>query len=107
MLPLIMAMILVLVQVGLLVRDHILVVHVTREAARAAAITPTTEAATAAAINATDLDANRLTVTTSGGQFTGQHLKVLVSYKTKPTMPIVGHLFPDITITEALTVRVE
>ncbi|MCY3967368.1 MAG: pilus assembly protein [bacterium] len=106
-LPLLAAVILMLVQVGLLVRDHILVVHAAREAGRAAAITPSTKAATTAAATASALDANRLTVTTSGGRATGQHLRVEVSYKPKTTVPVVGRFFPNITITEALTVRVE
>ncbi len=99
-----MAVILVLVQVGLLVRDHILVAHATREAARAAAITPSTEAARTAAHKAVGLD---LAVQTSGGRVTGQQLQVQVSYKTHATVPLIKHLFPDITITETLTVRVE
>lgn len=106
-LPLIMAVILALVQVGLLARDHILVVHATREAARAAAVDPTTDTAVAAAIAATALDPARLRVDTDGSRTTGGLLKVTVRYRPEPAVPIVGRLFPAMTIREALTVRVE
>lgn len=106
-LPLIMAVALALVQVGLLVRDHVLVVHAAREAARAAAVDPTTEAATAAAFAATDLDTERLVVKTQGSRTTGGLLQVTVRFQTEPSVPLVGRLFPAVTIQEALTVRVE
>ncbi|WP_419849445.1 TadE family type IV pilus minor pilin [Candidatus Poriferisocius sp.] len=105
-LPLIMVVMLVLVQVGLLVRDHILVVHAAREAARAAAVDPTTEAATAAAI-ATGLDPEKLSVDTAGNRTTGGLLQVRVRYRPEPSVPFVGRLFPAMTIQETLTVRVE
>ena len=102
-----MAVVLALVQVGLLARDHILVVHATREAVRAAAVDPTTEAATAAAIAATGLNPTRLEVNTEGSRTTGGHLRVTVRYRPIASVPIVGRLFPAVTIQEALTVRVE
>lgn len=106
-LPLIMAVALVLVQVGLLVRDHVLVVHAAREAARAAAVDPTTEAARAGAVAATGLDASRLQVETAGSRTTGGLLRVTVRYRPEPAVPIVGRLFPSVAIQEALAVRVE
>ena len=106
-LPLIMAVVLVLVQIGLLVRDQILVVHATREAARAAAVDPTTETATAAATAATGLDPVRMQVATDGSRTTGGLLRVTVRYRPKTAVPLVGRLFPAVTIQEALTVRVE
>lgn len=102
-----MAMVLVLVQVGLLVRDHILVVHATREAARAAAVEPTTEAAASAARAATGLDPGRLQVETSGGRTTGGLLRVTVRYRPAPAVPIVGRFFSSMALEEALTIRVE
>lgn len=106
-LPLIMVVMLVLVQVGLLVRDHILVVHAAREAARAAAVDPTTEAATAAAVAAAGLDPEKLLVDTAGNRMTGGLLQVRVRYRPEPAVPFVGRLFPAMTIQETLTVRVE
>lgn len=106
-LPLILAVALVLVQVGLLVRDHVLVVHAAREAARAAAVDPTTEVARAAAVSATGLDASRLQVETAGSRTTGGLIRVTVAYRPEPAVPIVGRLFPSVTIQETLTVRVE
>jgi len=106
-LPLIVAVMLALVQVGLLVRDRILVVHSAREAARAAAVDPTTEAASAAAFAATGLDQDKLQVDTAGPRTTGGLLKVTVRYRPELAVPLVGRLFPAVTITETLTVRVE
>lgn len=102
-----MVVMLVLVQVGLLVRDHILVVHSAREAARVAAVDPTTEAASAAAIAATGLDPDKLRVDTAGSRTTGGLLKVTVRYRPELAVPIVNRLFPTVTIQETLTVRVE
>lgn len=106
-LPLIVAVVLVLVQVGLLVRYQILVVHATREAARAAAVDPTTEAATAAAAAATGLDPARMQVETFGSRTTGGLLEVTVRFHPNTEVPLVGRLFPAMAIQEALTVRVE
>ena len=106
-LPLLMAVVLVLVQVGLVVRDHILVVHAAREAARAAAVAPTDEAALAAAVAATGLDPARLHVVTEGSRGPGSRLRVTVRYHPEPAVPIVGRLFPALSIEERLTVRVE
>ena len=102
-----MAVALALVQVGLLVRDHVLVVHAAREAARAAAVDPTTEAAISAALAATSLDPDRLLVETEGSRTTGGLLRVTVRFRPEPSVPVVGRLFPAVTIQEALTVRVE
>ena len=102
-LPLLLAVVLALVQVGLLVRDHVLVVHATREAARAAAVDPTVETATAAA----ELDPARLHVDIGGSRSAGGRLRIAVSYRPKLEVPIVGRLFPAVSIREELTVRVE
>jgi Flp pilus assembly protein TadG len=102
-----LAVVLVLVQVGLLVRDHILVVHAVREAARAAAVDPTIEAAAAAAMAATELDPARLHVDIAGSRSAGSRLWIAVSYRPRLEVPIVGRLFPAVSIQEELTVRVE
>ena len=106
-LPLLLAAVLALVQVGLLVRDHVLLVHATREAARAAAVDPTAETATAAAMAATELDPARLHVDIAGSRSAGSRLRIAVSYRPKLEVPIVGRLFPAVTIREELTIRVE
>lgn len=106
-LPLLLAVVLAMVQVGLLVRDHVLVVHATREAARAAAVDPTVETATSAATAATELDPARLHVDIAGSRSAGSRLRIAVSYRPKLEVPIVGRLFPAVSIREELTVRVE
>ncbi len=106
-LPLLLAAMLALVQVGLLVRDHVLVVHAAREAARAAAVDPTAETATAAAMAATGLDPARLRVDIAGSRGAGSRLRITVRYYPKLEVPLVGRLFPSIALEEALTIRVE
>ncbi|MCY4036197.1 MAG: pilus assembly protein [bacterium] len=106
-LPLIVAVVLALVQIGLLARDRILVVHSVREAARAAAVEPSTQAASASAWAATGLDRDKLQVEIAGSRTTGGLLKVTVRYRPDPAVPLVGRLFPAVTIEETLTVRVE
>ncbi len=65
-LPLVAILLLALVQVGLIVRDQILVLHAAREAAREAAVDPGPDVPARAAAASSTLDASRLTVESSG-----------------------------------------
>ena len=60
------ALLLAAVQVGLIVRDQVLVVHAAREAAREAAVDPDPAAAKRAAVEGSGLRASRLRVTLTG-----------------------------------------
>ncbi|MCP4222679.1 MAG: hypothetical protein GY773_04985 [Actinomycetia bacterium] len=110
--PVLVALALSVVQVGVVVRDRVLLAHVGREAARAAAVEPTLEAATTAARGATGLSDERLSVTfasPSGSPLgtSGDRLTVIVRYRAPTTVPIVGILIPDIDLETLTTTRIE
>jgi Flp pilus assembly protein TadG len=107
-LPLVVALLLVILQVGLIVRDQVLVVHAAREAARAAAVEPDpVGAATRAAAEAAGLRSSRLRVTVSGGHAPGSHVRVEVRYRAPTDVPLVGGALRDVTLVGRATMRVE
>jgi Flp pilus assembly protein TadG len=109
-LSVLVALALVVVQVGVVVRDRVLLAHAGREAARAAAVDPTLATATASARAATGLDDGRLTVALSGSGASpapGDRLTVVVGYRAPTTVPLVGALIPDIDLETSATTRVE
>lgn len=99
-LPLLLALTVVVVHVGLLVRAQVLVVHAAREAARAAAVDPRPETARAAAAAVPGLDPNRLVVTTRRD---GRHVTVLVSYQAVSNVRFLGRKLPEIALKEQVT----
>jgi Flp pilus assembly protein TadG len=106
-LPLVFILLLGIVQLGLLVRDQILVVHAAREAAREAAVDPAADAAAGAAAASSTLDGARLTVTTSGRGATGSRVRVEVAYRAPTGVPIIGAALGDLTLRASATMRVE
>jgi Flp pilus assembly protein TadG len=106
-LPVIALLLLAVVQVGLVVRDQVLVTHAAREAARAAAVDPDPEAPARAAEAAADLEPARLSVTTGDRGEAGTRVRVEVRYASPTTLPLVGRLVPDVSLTAAATMRVE
>jgi Flp pilus assembly protein TadG len=106
-LPLVVLLLLGLVQLGLLVRDQILVVHAAREAAREAAVDPSAEAPRKAAAASSTLAAGRLTVTASGRGAAGSRVTVEVAYRAPTAVPLVGAALGDLTLRASATMRVE
>jgi Flp pilus assembly protein TadG len=106
-LPLVVVLLLAAVQVGLLVRDQVLVVHAAREAAREAAVDPSPDAARRAALASSGLDGSRLDVTVSGRGGPGSRVRVEVRYRPPGRVPIVGAALDEITLEGAATMRVE
>lgn len=106
-LPLVLLLLLGVVQVGLVVRDQILVVHAAREAAREAAVDPAPGAARRAALAGSTLVASRLTVTTEGRAAVGSRVRAVVSYRTPTQVPLVGAAVGDLTLRAATSMRVE
>ena len=93
-LPLVLVMALALVQVGLLVRDRLLVESAARAGARAAAVEADTGAIRAAALAAAPgLDSSLTTVqiTRDGGQ--GDPVSVSIGYDEQIRVPLIGWLF--------------
>lgn len=106
-LPVVAAVLLAVVQVGLVVRDQVLVVHAAREAARAASVDPSPATARDAAAAATGLDPGRLRVTVGPQRASGERVTVTVAYAAPTRVPIVGLLVGDLRLRAEVTARVE
>ncbi len=106
-LPLVMVLLLAVVQLGLLVRDQILVVHAAREAARQAAVDPAADAPRRAAVASSTLGDSRLTVTSTGRGAPGSRVRVEVAYRSPSTVPLVGAAVGNLTLRASATMRVE
>lgn len=106
-LPLVIVVLLAVVQVALIVRDQILVVHAAREAAREAAVDPAADAPARAARDSSTLAGSRLTVTSSGRGAAGSRVRVDVAYRAPTEVPVVGAALGDVTLRASATMRVE
>ena len=106
-LPLLVALLLGVIQVGLVARNSVAVSHATRAAARTALVDPSAGAVRAAARQATGLDPSRLRVEVLGSPVPGAVVRVRVSYADPTDVPIIGRLVPSLTLTDELVVRVE
>ncbi len=106
-LPLLALLLLAVIQVGLVVRDQVLVTHAAREAARAAAVDPQVAVARAGAVAAARLDPDRLSVELSGSTEPGGALTVTVRYRAPTAVAFVGPLVGDWTLVAEATMRVE
>lgn len=106
-LPLVVLVLLAVVQVGLVVRDQVLVVHAAREAARQAAVDPSADGPKNAAVTGSGLDSQRLDVSMSGRGGAGTRVRVEVKYRAPTEVPLVGPMLDDITLQAQATMRVE
>jgi hypothetical protein len=106
-LPLLALLALFVAQAGLIVRDQVLVTHVAREAARAAAVDPDPAAARTAAEGSARIDPDRLTVEVGPRGAAGEDVTVEVSYRSPTDLPLIGPLVGDVTVTAEATMRVE
>jgi Flp pilus assembly protein TadG len=104
-LPLVFVVLLAVVQVVLVARDQLAVVHAAREGARAAAVAadPVGEG-TASARTSAGLDGDRLSITVAPS---GTTVVVTVRYRAPTDVPLVGALVGDVTVTGTATMRVE
>lgn len=102
-LPLVVMAMLALIQVGLLVRDHLAVIHAAREAAREASVEPDPERAIAAA-HRTLPDAE---VDVGDRPEVGGSIAIEVRYRAVTDVPVVGALFPDPELRARAVMRVE
>lgn len=103
-LPVVVLLLLAVLQVGLLARDAVLVTHAAREAARAAAVDPTSAAARRAAAEAGGLDPDRLHVELAVHD---RQVTVAVTYRAPTEVPLVGRLLADRTIEVSASMRNE
>jgi Flp pilus assembly protein TadG len=102
--PIVMVLLLALVQVTLVVRDQVAVIHAAREGARAAAATGATAGdGAAAAREATALGSARLSVDV----VTGAEVRATVRYQSPTDVPLVGRLLGDVTVQATAVMRAE
>ena len=106
-LPFVVMLLLAVVQVGLVARDTVLVVHAPREAVREAAVTAAPGAARRAAEAGSGLTGARLTVQVTRREAPGGRVDVLVKYRSPTDVPLVGHLVADVGLSSRATMRVE
>jgi Flp pilus assembly protein TadG len=108
-LPLLLVVTLALVQVGLLVRDRLLVEAAARAGARTAAVDSDPAAIEAAvARSAPDLDAGALTVSVARAGTQGDPVAVTVGYTSAIQVPFVGWLITHgVAMTSTATDRQE
>ena len=107
-LPLLTTLLLAIVQVTLVARDQILVVHAARAAAREAAVDPRPAAIRDAAEDAaSSLKSARLGVERDPNE--GEHplVTVVVRYRAPTEVPLVGALLPDLDLRAKAAMRSE
>ena len=105
--PLLALLLLGLVQLGLLIRDQVLVVHAAREAARQAAVDDAPDAARRAAIASSGLPSGRIAVDVTGRGAPGSRVRVDVRYRAATDVPLVGAALGDVQMHAEATMRVE
>ncbi len=106
-LPIVILLMLAVVQVGLVVRDQVLVTHAAREAAREAAVDPNPQAARRAALAGAPLEGDRFDVQLNGRPSPGERVEVTVSFRAPTSTPLVGPLIPELTLRARASMRVE
>jgi hypothetical protein len=94
---------LAVIQVGLVVRDQLGVVHAAREAARAASV----DRDPAAAVRAARRTMPGAAVEVGDRPEVGGEITVTVRYHDATDVPLVGALFPDPDLHASATMRVE
>jgi Flp pilus assembly protein TadG len=101
-LPLLAMWLLATVQVVLIARDQLAVVHAAREGARAAAVSTSPSGAAASAATSA-ITQSPLSVSTAAGS----KVTVTVTYRTRTDVPLVGALIPDYELHSTATMQWE
>ncbi|MGE0877145.1 MAG: TadE/TadG family type IV pilus assembly protein [Acidimicrobiia bacterium] len=104
--PFFVLLLLLVVQIGLVVRDQVMVVHAAREGARAAAVADAQriERARVSALAAAGLDRERLDVAVEVG---GGRVSVTVTYRSPTDVPVVGRLVGEVSVKATATMALE
>lgn len=106
-LPLVVAFMLMVVQVGIIVRDQVAVVHANREAVRAASLSPDEGAPRRAALKSGVLIEERLVVERGARGAPGSFVTVTIRYSAPTAVPIIGLFLGDVVLESSATMRVE
>lgn len=106
-LPLVAILLAVVVQVGVIARDHVRVWHAAREGARVAAVDPDSDAIAAAA-ESSGLEPIKVTVEPDViERRQGEPVTVRVAYSPSLRVPVIGRWFEDLTLDADATMRIE
>lgn len=101
-LPLVCLVLLGVVQVAVVVRDQLLVDHLAREAARAAAVSAEPAGAARAAIAASGVPGPEATIDVDG-----RVVRVQVRLTNRTDVALIGLLLPDVTLRGTATMQRE
>ena len=99
-LPVLVLAAVAILQVGLVVRDYVSVVHAAREAARAASVDGDVAGAAHRVLPGAD-------VHVGPRPEVGEPIEVEVEYRSVTDLPLVGVLFPDPLLRQSAVMRVE
>ncbi|MEL7209867.1 MAG: TadE/TadG family type IV pilus assembly protein [Actinomycetota bacterium] len=102
--PLLVLLLLTIVQVGVVTRDQVLVVHAARAGARAAAVEPESRVAVEAAHGAGQLDPARMSVDLVA---TAGEVRVTVRYRAPTNVPLVGSMVGEVELQASAVFRRE
>jgi hypothetical protein len=105
-LPVVALLGLTLLQVAVVGRDQVVVLHAAREAARSVALTADDAGALEAAAGS-GLDPDRLAIEVDGELEPGRRCTVRLRYRSPTAVPVVGALVADVRFVANVTVRVE
>ena len=103
-LPLLLVVALAALQVVLVARDQVLVVHAAREGARQAAVSADDASVTRRAAGATALEPERLA---TGITRRGEDVTVSATYRSPTRVPLVGVMIGDVRLAASVTMRDE
>ena len=102
-LPFLVVLLLAIVQVAVIARDYVVVVHSARSAVREASVDAGSARIRAAATHA--LPGAKVEVGTHGA--VGDPISVTVRYTVHTDVPLVGALFPDRSLSATAVMRLE
>jgi len=103
----IFAVLLGLVQAGVVVRDQVLLTHAAREAVREAAVQDGGDAPRKAALARSGLDHRRLQLEVTGQRKGSRRVAVALRYRVPTEVPLVGLMVPDVTLRATAAMRRE
>lgn len=106
-LPLIFLLLMALLQVAVIAREHIQLTHAAREAAREAAVSDNRSNPRRAAVARSQLDPNHLKVEVTGQRQGSRRVRAKLTYEVPTKVPVVGILVPDVTLEAEAAMRRE
>jgi Flp pilus assembly protein TadG len=106
-LPVVMALLGALLEVGMLAADHVRLWHAAREAARVAVVERDSHAARAA-VTRSGLKNVRVDIEPDQrSRILGEPLTVTLSYSPSARVPLIGELFESVHLSAKATMRIE